>query len=312
LVLGRNASGVGSYDLRDGQLSVRGDAFVGALGSGWMEQSGGTHEVGNNLVIGANAGGVGTYVQSGGTLDVGGGIKVGERGRGTYTLRDGDVKAKSMTIGDSSGSVGTVNHLGGSLVVDDVVTIGAEGDRGTYFLLGATLTADRVQVGSNGRLLGIGTIDATVVNNGGFIGPGLSPGEIDIVGDFLFNSGVLEIEIAGLGLDPLQFDVLNISGNAEFKAGTILFSFIDGFLPKQGDIIPFLLAWAVEGLDLVTFDYVGAAPGFDFNISYDEATNEVVFKALNNAQAVPEPATLALFGLGLAGIGAMRRKKLAA
>jgi hypothetical protein len=310
MVLGGNASGVGSYDMRDGTLSIAGHEFVGHLGSGQVTQSGGSHTVGGNLVLGSQAGSVGTFAQSGGTLGVGGDITVGAGGRGTYTLLGGDVAATTMTVGGSGGGTGTVNHFGGSLVVDDVVTIGAGSGRGTYFLLGATLTADEVQVGSNGRLLGIGTIEATVVNNGGFIGPGLSPGEIDIVGDFLFNSGVLEIEVAGLGAG--QFDVLDVSGNAVFAGGTILFSFIDGFLPKQGDIIPFLLAWAVEGLDLVTFDYVGAAPGFDFKISYEEATNEVVFKALNNAQAVPEPATLALVALGLAGIGAVRRKKLAA
>src|SRR5262249_49154823 len=72
-----------------------------------------------------------------------------------------------------------------------------------------------------GRIEGLGFGAGTnpfVVNAGGDVNPGLSPGKLTIEGSYLQESGILEIEIGGPDAD--QFDVIDATEGATFLGGT--------------------------------------------------------------------------------------------
>jgi len=93
-------------------------------------------------------------------------------------------------------------------------------------------------VGPHGVIDGFGILAAHRAVNGGLISPGLSPGTITIEGDYEQPAdGVLEIEVAGL--EPGQFDVLHVTGNATL-AGKVRLHFINGFVPQPGDNVDFV------------------------------------------------------------------------
>lgn len=272
---------------------------------------------GTNAFI--NVGTVGTgemTVKSGAEVNIEGEggfgfLNVGRAGQGTLTIDSGGQVNVSNAGPDSSvfvasgtGSVGTVivNGAGSELDSGNLLAIGLDfnlndsGGTGTVSVRnGGAIRATETYIGDDGFLGGNGTIFGSVFNQGGTVDPGLSPGHLAIDGDFIQEDGVLEIEIAGLLAG--QFDVLTVSGLAEFTSGSILLSFIDDFLPQAGDAIEFLTASAIAGLENVTFLYAGAAPGFDFRIGAD--TGGLTFVALNDATSVPEPATSVLFAAGL-------------
>ena len=129
-----------------------------------------------------------------------------------------------------------------------------------------------------------GNVLGTVINDGGVDRAGLFAGNLT-VDNFEQTAGILEIEIGGLLSG--QFDVLNVLGDAVFSGGSILFSFIDGFLPSAGDIIPFLTA--TGGIEIVGTDFsvLGLSPGFDFSVNI--ADGALAFLANDDATAVAEP-----------------------
>ena len=269
---------------------------------------------GSALVAGSTGYGslvVGSDVNGAGVLDVPSG--------GQVTLTSG-VGNSSLFVAERAGGTGivTVDGTGqtrqtlldaGELLAigyRDVSTGEVGGTGAVSVRNGGVVEATDVVISPTGFLGGNGTVRGNITNNGGTMAAGLSPGTLNIVGDYTQNDGFLEVEIAGLV--PGEFDVYSIDGVANFLGGSILFIFVDDFLPKTSDVVNFLFADEILGLSNITFQYQGAAPGFEFNV-VDDGSGGLQFVALNDAIDVPEPASMALFGAGLLGLGLLSRRK---
>ena len=172
-------------------------------------------------------------------------------------------------------------------------------------------------VEQEGTLSGAGTVDGRVVVNGGIIAPGSentnggvinpadSKGKLSINGDLIINDGLLNLEIGGL--EPGMFDFLDVSGDASIFGGNINFSFIDGYLPQEGDLFEFLLADNISGFENFSYGITGLPTGFDFDLT---ATNGGVgLFTTAAASAVPIPPSVWLFGSGLVGLISIARRK---
>jgi T5SS/PEP-CTERM-associated repeat protein len=260
---------------KNANFTTFGDTRIGSqiIGSELFVEDGGHVSSTGLLEVGANSSELGHATVSGSDAILSSGtLRVGKEGRGNLTITGGAtvITRQNATVGASTQAISSVppptsggTGAGIVTIIGDPVsaslwhvngncTVGVDEPgsitlSGTPFLGGPTLRVDaRLDNGIHGIIAGNGTLAAVSIVNAGFISPGLSPGALTIEGDFEQKpEGTLRMEIAGL--DDGQFDVLKITGNAKL-GGTLLVTFIDGFVPEPGDNLPFLqVAGILEG-----------------------------------------------------------------
>lgn len=166
------------------------------------------------------------------------------------------------------GGAGVVNHSGG-LVLADAVALGGSG---TYNLSGTgvlrvgslTRTANTGAFNLTGGTLSADTIGFDLVNQGGRIVIGDSPGTTHVMGALTLDGGALEIELGGTL--PGQYDRVEVDGVLTF-GGTLKVSLVDlgggTFVPQLGNHFPiFASAGTAEMFD--DFDLPPLAPGLEW------------------------------------------------
>jgi hypothetical protein len=140
-----------------------------------------------------------------------------------------------------------------------------------------------------GTCSGTGTVGGDLINNGGTVSPGNSPGVMEVPGDFTqYDGSTLLIELAGTAAGS-QYDVLQVDGEASL-GGTLEVTLLDGFEPAAGDSFEILeFAFVAGGFDELIL------PGLVGALSWDASA----LLTDGNLSVVPEPATWSLLLLGL-------------
>jgi len=220
---------------------------------------------------------------------------------GTFTMADGTVDVNNVLLANRIGG-------GGGPVI------------GTFNLQGGTLKAATIDDGGNGGtanfnftggVLHVDTFGFTLNQDGGTLAAGDSPGTTLIAADYLFDAGILEVEINGLaqGSDP-GYDFYDVVGDADLGNNDIpdgwatLQVFLrDGFLPVQGTKFDVLTATDITiGTDFRFDDRTGGQWRYEV---IPGGRGEI----LQLTAIVPEPASLAIWALlGALGLAGWRRR----
>lgn len=284
------------------------------------------------VVTRTSAGNVITNDESASTLTVNAGASVVgaiSLGGGTdgVTFNGGDFSGvSSVNGGGGTDSLtftnGTAAVVGSQVVNIENVVVGNGGD----VSLSGTVNANTLTIESGGQVGGIATVNADVtVEAGGTVGPGNSPGLMQVLGDVNYMSGsTLALELGGLafGSGYDRVDVADdgstaaVEGTATLDAGTVFdIDYYGAFTAGLGDAFDVLVADDIEGalLSAMLFDFSGAALGsgldWDFNIvDFGGGREALRLSVIGQVAEVSAPGITLIFLLALAGLGCTTRK----
>ena len=171
----------------------------------------------------------------------------------------------------------------------------------------ASYVPGMITLATGGNIYGNGTINGigfsvgfnpTVLNTGGTVHPGFSPGKLTIAGQYIQQDGELELEIAGS--NPGEYDVLDASQGAQFLGGRIRIVLLNNFVGVNGTRFDFFGSSGLNHFDpgLTILDETGL--GLVFNFSTGVATV---------GAPVPLPPMAPLFALECLGLFVIGRRR---
>ncbi len=189
----------------------------------------------------------------------------------------------ASTYNNLTTSTGGVKTTSGAVNVNGNATVGAGTTlvvaSGSTFSVTGTLT-------NNSTIQGLGTITNNF-SNGGILAPGLSPGILNITGNFA-NTASVNIEIGGTGgagVNPNGHDQLLISGTATI-GGTLNVTLTNAFTPAPGNTFTILDAASSTGT-FATTNLPNILPN-TWNVAYNNANGTVILSVVAPvAAAVP-------------------------
>ena len=197
-------------------------------------------------------------------------------GAGVQTIPAFTYNNLTTATGGVKTTSGAVNASGNATVSAGTTLVVASGS--TFSVVG-TLT-------NNSTIQGLGTI-ANNFSNGGILAPGLSPGILNITGNFA-NTGSVNIEIGGTGgagVNPNGHDQLLISGTATI-GGTLNVTLTNAFTPAPGNTFTILDAASSTGT-FATTNLPNILPNI-WNVAYSNANGTVILTIVAPvAAAVP-------------------------
>src|SRR4029079_5955230 len=150
-----------------------------------------------------------------------------------------------------------------------------------------------------GYVKGVGTFNNVAFS--GTFSPGLSP-TLSTVGNVVLTpSNLLDMEIGGLSRGT-QYDAFDINTLMTLN-GTMKVTLLNTFSPNIGD--QFLLFQGPQTGAFTGFNLAALAPGRMWD------TSQLYSAGILKVVAVPEPGTIVLIALAMAGLLARRRMRLA-
>ena len=265
---------------------------------------------------------IGGITVSGGGLYVTNGLGTGAltlHDGGDLTLNSGTINADSFaTSGRGSDIVfngGTLRTKATTVSNGSVFTVGNCVNGATFILdsggSGFHSFANGLTISSNAMLKGNGTIvGCTVVNGGGVLAPGASPGSITFSNSLtLAPNSTFAVELNGPA--DGQYDRILTLGTV--SASNSVLSLSLGYTPSVGDTFTIISNLGPSAVFGAFVDPQGDVLLDNATFVVDDTTFEISYAGNANGQdviltaVIPEPATWLLTGLGIAALFGSRR-----